>query len=230
MCTGFVKKGNDLLFGFNLDIDPNLWNFDLYKTDNYFSVGINVGKTIYLTHGVNKYGHFSNLPYMNGDEQGKYQRGKDNERIDLLTDRYIKNIYSYEDVIEILKNKTIVNIPNGSLHTLLANEKGDILLIEPGNGFKKINDEFAVITNYPLLRTLDQYKEYFGIDRYETAKRILSESDDNFSPLDGLLLLKTVKQEGVWATRISFVYSVNEKCVYYVTNNHFDQIEKHYFK
>lgn len=29
MCTGFVKKGNDLLFRFNLDIDPNVWDFDV---------------------------------------------------------------------------------------------------------------------------------------------------------------------------------------------------------
>ena len=30
MCTGFVRKGKDLIYGFNLDIDPNVWSFDIY--------------------------------------------------------------------------------------------------------------------------------------------------------------------------------------------------------
>ena len=47
MCTGFMKKGEDLLYGFNLDIDPAVWTFSLYKNKEIFTVGIKVGSTLY---------------------------------------------------------------------------------------------------------------------------------------------------------------------------------------
>jgi len=39
--------------------------------------------------------------------------------------------------------------------------------------------------------------------------------DDDFSVANTLDLLKQVKQEGQWGTKISFVYSRNENAVYY---------------
>jgi len=38
-------------------------------------------------------------------------------------------------------------------------------------------------------------------------------------------LLYDVRQEGAWATRVSFVYSTKEQTVYYVENNHFECIQ-----
>lgn len=230
MCTGFVKKGKDILFGFNLDIDPNVWNFGVYKNNDYFTIGIKVGNTLYYTHGVNKEGHFGNIPYMNDYEHGKYKVIKNKERIDLLSDRFIRNKYSYNDVMEIVKNKTIVNVPRNSMHSLLADAEGHVILVEPEYGYKEISENYAVITNFPLLIKLENYEPWFGKDRYDKACEILSNSDDNFSALDGIALLKEVKQEGKWATRVSFVYSVGEKCVYYVMNNDFDNIQKHYLQ
>ena len=95
MCTAIAKKGHDLLYGFNLDIDPDVWDFSLYKSDKVFTVGIKVGSTVYYTHGVNRDGHFGNVPYMNGAEFTP-PRGARRERIDLMTDRYIRGNYSFE--------------------------------------------------------------------------------------------------------------------------------------
>lgn len=39
-------------------------------------------------------------------------------------------------------------------------------------------------------------------------------------------LLYAVRQEGAWATRVSFVYSANKQTVYYVENNNFEHIRK----
>ena len=38
-------------------------------------------------------------------------------------------------------------------------------------------------------------------------------------------LLYAVRQEGDWASRVSFVYSVNEQAVYYIENNCFENIK-----
>ncbi|MGN0518104.1 MAG: hypothetical protein ACI4II_05220 [Acutalibacteraceae bacterium] len=227
MCTGFIKKGDDLLFGFNLDIDPNVWNYGLYMTKNYFTVGIKVGKTLYFTHGVNKDGHFGNVPYMNGSVDSKRKVIKNSVRIDLITDRYIRNKYSFDDVLDIVKTKTVVNIPNGSMQSLLGDAQGNILLVEPDYGYKRIDENYAVITNFPLLTTLDDYSSpFYGKDRYDRVTEVLSASDNTFSPMDGIELLRSVKCDGKWGTRISFVYSKNENCVYYCLDGDFNNIKK----
>ena len=59
---------------------------------------------------------------------------------------------------------------------------------------------------------------------------ILRNSTDDFSVQDGLHLLREVKQEGNWATRVSFVYSANENAVYYALERNFDQANRHQFE
>ena len=59
--------------------------------------------------------------------------------------------------MNIVGTKTIVNIPNGSMLSLIGDAEGHILLIEPGYGFKQI--------------------------------------------ADGMKLLRSVKQEGLWGIR-----------------------------
>lgn len=228
MCTGFVKRGSDVLYGFNLDIDPAVWDFKLYKNDRHFTVGIRVGSTLYYTHGVNSDGHFGNLPYMNGDGRIRSD-GKGRERIDQLTDRYIRNKYSFDDVLNAVRTKNVVNIPNGSMHSLLADADGRCLLVEAGYGYKEIEDSFAVITNFPLLDPPTDDSPFYGRKRFEAANALLSADGEGFSAADGLELLRAVKQEGQWATRLSFVYSVRERCVYYALDGDFDNVKKHCF-
>lgn len=227
MCTGFMKKGDDLLYGFNLDIDPAVWNFGLYKTKDIFTVGIKVGSTLYYTHGVNRHGRFSNLPYMNGDDFLP-EKGKKRERIDLLTNRYLRGRYSFDDVLAIVQNKTLVNVPGGSMHSLIGDENGRTLLVEPGLGYREITGNYAVIANFPLLTELSDYgNPFYGKDRYDKAEEILKNSPASFSAMDGMKLLENVKQEGQWGTKVSFVYSKNENAVYYCLNGDFEHIEKH---
>ena len=229
MCTGFVRKGKDLIYGFNLDIDPNVWNFRLYKTDSYFTVGIKVGSTVYFTHGVNSKGNFSNLPYMNGLQQN-IKSVKPTARVDLLTDRYIRGKYSYSDIEEIVSAKNVVNFKDNSMHSLLCDSEGHIMLIEPGYGIKQITSDYGLIANFPILADLTDFSNpFYGKDRYDKAEEILKHSDDDFNVQDGLALLKQVRQIGQWGTKISFVYSRNENAVYYCLDGNFEKIEKHKF-
>ena len=229
MCTAIAKKGNDLIYGFNLDIDPSVWNFKLLKTKHYFSVGITVGSTTYLTHGINSDGQFGNVPYMNG-EPYEIPKGKKRERIDLLNDRYIRGRYTSDDIDKIIEEKSIVNIPDITMHSLIGNKSGEFMIIEPGYGIKKITDDFAAITNFPILADLKNYDNpFYGKDRCDKAVSILKNSGADFSVNDALDLLKQVKQEGQWGTRISFVYSKNENAVHYCLNGDFNNIMIHCF-
>lgn len=68
-----------------------------------------------------------------------------------------------------------------------------------------------------------------GDDRFERADEQLKKQNDNFSVADAFNVLNSVRQEGLWATRVSFVYSVKENRVYYVLNNDFKNITEYRF-
>ena len=227
MCTAFIRRGEDVVFGYSLDIDPNLWKYKLVKRNDLFTVAITVGSTTYFTHGVNAAGHFGKLPYMNGEDEGHKGVGRGQYRIDLLVDRYIRSKLGYEDALKIVKSKTILSGPGASFHALLGDREGHMLLIEPSYGYREVEGHYACAANFPLLPLLDDYSNpFYGKDRYDTACEILAAAGKDFSPQDGLALLQKVKQEGQWGTRLSFVYSRNENTVYYCENGDFDSVER----
>lgn len=130
---------------------------------------------------------------------------------------------------------------NGNVGTLLyvnGNEKGKyiadqkrVLIIEPGLGYRFEQAKYSLITNYSILSP-ETTKPYIvsGDDRFERADEQLKKSGDDFSVTEAFNILKSVKQEGLWATRVSFVYSIRENKVYYVLNNDFKHIKKYQFQ
>ena len=229
MCTALAFKGDDLLYGFNLDIDPAVWQFSLHRTRSIFAIGITVGKTTYYVHGVNKNGQFGNVPYMNGEDFPAPQ-GARRERIDLMSDRYIRGKYAFRDIEEILRTKTVVNIPAATMHSLIGSGDGEFLIVEPGYGWKKADGPFALLTNFPVLTELsDTDNPFYGKDRYDRALAALSKAGPDLSPEDMLRILYDTRQEGPWATRVSFVYSRRENAVRYFLNGDISRVETHRF-
>ena len=229
MCTAIAYKGNDLLYGFNLDIDPAVWRFSVRKTKSYFAVGITVGKTTYLVHGVNKTGRFGNVPYMNS-EPLPAPSGAKRERIDLLNDRYIRGKYSFADVENVLRSKAVVCVPAAPMHSLIGSETGDFLIVEPGSGYRRVEKNYAVLTNFPVLTELADYENpFYGKDRYDRAVSVLRAAGADFSVGDALRLLHETRQEGQWATRVTFVYSRNENAGYWFPDGDISRVEKHVF-
>lgn len=229
MCTAIAHKGDDLIYGFNLDIDPDVWNYSIIKAKSLFAVGITVGKTTYLVHGVNRRGNFGNVPYMNG---GTFPvpHGVRRERIDLMADRYIRGKYSFGDIEEILRAKTVTCIPQATMHSLIGSGEGELLIVEPGYGYKKVEDDFAALTNFPVLTALGDYSNpFYGKDRYDKALSALSRAGKSFSAEDALRLLCETRQEGQWATRVTFVYSKNKNTVYYFSEGDTSEIKTHVF-
>ena len=231
MCTAIAYKGNDLIYGFNLDIDPAVWKHDVYITKNYFSIGITLGNTTYLTHGVTNNGVFANLPYMNGPAES-YSIDIKKHRIDLIVDKIIRGKMNISEVIDILNSEKqcIASPKNLSFHSLLGDTNGNILLVEPGIGYKEIENNYAVITNFPVLKEGNYSEIYFGKDRYAKAKYELENITNNLEIDKALDILYSVRQEGKWATRVTFVYSQNENSVFYYLNNQRNNIQIHKFK
>ena len=229
MCTAIAYKGNDIIYGFNFDVDPKVWNYSLHKTKSVFAVAITVGKTSYFVHGVNKCGNFGNVPYMNG-ATFTVPRGAKRQRIDLMNDRYIRGNYTYDDIKKIISDKTVTCISAATMHSLIGNADGDFLIVEPGYGVKSISENFAVLTNFPVFADLSDFSNpFYGKDRYDKVLSELSSAGKEFSAKDALNILYEARQEGKWGTRVSFVYSRNENKVYYFLDGDISNTETHSF-
>ena len=90
--------------------------------------------------------------------------------------------------------------------------------------------QYSLMTNYSVLKP-ESTRPYIvpGDDRYERAQAQLENQKETFSVSDAFHILKSVRQEGLWATRVTFVYSVMEKKIYYVLNNDFEEISEYSF-
>ena len=109
----------------------------------------------------------------------------------------------------------------------MSDINGRVLIIEPGIGCCEERKRYSLITNYSVLKP-ESTKEFvvLGDDRYQRALEQLDKYGSEFSVSDAFNLLKSVRQEGMWATRVSFVYSAKEHAVYYAENNQFENIKK----
>ena len=147
-----------------------------------------------------------------------------------LTEQFFQAKISFDGALQIVRKKTIVYAPDATMQAMLSDRQGRALIIEPGVGWREDHERYSLIANYSVLAP-ESTRPFIvpGDDRYERAAMLLSAYGNHFTVADGFSVLQSVRQEGMWATRVSFVYSAREHAVYYVRNNDFSQIEKHEF-
>ena len=231
MCTRFVFRGRNIITGFNFDIDLSVWTHKVMKEKERFYIGIlRPDGTYHSYHGVNQNGNAGTLLYVHGNSAGVYQEGDTCMTIADLTEQFIKAQISFDEVLQIVKSKKIVYAPDATMQAMLSDVHGRTLVIEPGIGYREEQGRYSLITNYSLIKP-ESTKDFIvpGDHRYEVALRLLDSYKKELSVSDAFALLHTVRQEGAWATRVSFVYSVNERTVYYIENNDFKNIRKFTF-
>lgn len=231
MCTRFVYRGNDVITGFNFDIDPAVWNHRIIEEKDCFYIGILRPDGVrHSYHGVHRNGNAGTLLYVHGSPAGAWECGIGCLTIAELTEEFIRARISYDEALRLVKTKKIVYAPDATMQAMLSDRQGRTLIVEPGIGWREDEGNYSLITNYSLLDPAST-RPYLvpGDDRYERADRMLEGYGDNFSVSDGLTILREVRQEGPWATRLSFVCSMNEQAVYYVENNDFDHVKVYRF-
>ena len=231
MCTRFVYRGDDMITGFNIDIDLSVWKHKVIIEKDRFYIGIlRPDRAYHSYHGVNQNGNVGTLLYVHGNPAGAYQNSGNCITVADLTEQFIKAQISFDDVLEIMKSKRIVYAPDSTMQAMLSDVYGRTLVIEPGIGYREEQGRYSVITNYSLMKP-ESTKKFIvpGDDRYERALRLLDSYKGEFLLSDAFALLHATRQEGVWATRVSFVYSANEQTVYFIENNRFENIRKYVF-
>ena len=231
MCTRFVYNGKDTITGFNFDIDLSVWDHKIIKEKNRFYIGIKMPDNRYHSfHGVHRNGNAGTLLYVHGNPQGRYVEGNASYTIADLTENYIRGILSFDEVLHILQEQKIVYAPDTTMQAMLSDRYGRVLLIEPGIGYRLEQRRYSLMTNYSVLKP-ESTRPYIvpGDDRYERAQAQLEKQKETFSVSDAFQILKSVRQKGPWATRVTFVYSAREGKVYYVLNHDFEEISEYSF-
>lgn len=231
MCTRFVYNGNDIITGFNFDIDLAVWQHKIITDKERFYIGIKMPDGVYHSfHGINKNGNVGTLLYVHGNPTGKYVKSKQCYTIADLTEQYIKNLISFDEALDIVKTKKIVYATDATMQAMLSDSSGRVLIVEPGIGYREEKQKYSLITNYSLMEP-ESTKPFIvaGDDRYERAEKLLTGFSCDFSVSDAFSVLYSVRQGGTWATRVSFVYSSKNQTVYYVLNNKFDKIMEYRF-
>lgn len=231
MCTRFCYNGNDTIVGFNFDIDLSVWTHTIVKEENKFFIGIKMPDGKYHSfHGINKNGNVGTLLYVNGNKNGKYLDNEVCYTISDLTEKFIRAEISFDTALDIVQKNKIVYARDATMQAMFSDKNGRVLIIEPGIGYRLEQTKYSLITNYSVLNP-ELTRPYIVSkdDRFERANEQLEKCKNDFSVDDAFRILKSVKQEGLWATRVSFVYSVRENKVYYVQNNNFKNRAEYQF-
>lgn len=106
MCTRFVYRGDDMITGFNFDIDLSVWKHKVIEEKERFYIGIlRPDRTYHSYHGVNKNGNVGTLLYVHGNPVGTYQDSQNCMTIADLTEQFIKAQLSFDEVLQIVKSK-----------------------------------------------------------------------------------------------------------------------------
>jgi hypothetical protein len=229
-----VYRGNDdVINGFNFDIDRAVWKHKVIFDKDRFYIGIMMPDGEYHSfHGVNENGNVATLLYVHGNENAKREDADKGLTIADLMERFIRAELSFDEVLAFVETHEVKYAKGATMQGMISDKRGRVLIIEPGLGFKEEESpkRYSLMTNYSLLRP-ESTSAFLtpGDDRYERAKVLLDERTGDFSVSDAFSVLKAVRQEGVWATRVTFVYSEREHSVYCVENNRFGKIEKFAF-
>lgn len=249
MCTAFVKKGKDIIVGFNFDMNVGGMDYCPIIEKDRVMLGmrlpddvlsslpdfVRIKNGIRLIQGVssggNVAGQLCNMDFNKIPKEVTDQM----VTIDQVTDDFVTEHQSCSDILNIMEKYNVTNIPNNplALHSLFVDPKGNVVFVEPGNGYAVIKENYFTVTNFSILEApldlTDDKAGYYGVDRYRTSLNILKNSTEDFDVSDGLSLLESVKQTGEWGTRFSFVYSYNENAVYYCVEGDFRDVKRQQF-
>ena len=225
MCTSFTWRKENVLVAMNFD--NNNTKFSLSTKDPKQFV-IFVGSTPCF--GVNNSGLFINHLMVDSNGKGLYKRGKNvSHMIKFITD-VLSGKLEQENINDFLAGKEIVNVPDNSCHSMIADKSGNVWVVEPGRGnIHSPADEslFYLMTNFSLIDWKASGKlEGSGVERYKIVNDLLSK-ESHLYVMRAFEILEAAKQsEGEWITAFSMVYSQKENTVYYCYNGEYKNVQK----
>ncbi len=229
MCTSFVYRGNDRIIAMNYD--NHGMNLRLASAgERLFLLTASFQGVELPLFGLRSDGLFANQQVVNPCDAPP---PADESRTANTTEAVAAILRLPKDEIgAYLQTHEIVNPPGyeHSLHMMIADPRGTSYIVEPGRGVLVYPPEerYFVMSNCSLCdaRRTGEWAG-FGVDRQQTAERLLASADERFSVTNAIEALDAVHStDETWHTEFSFVYSENESAVYYCYQHDYAHMER----
>lgn len=229
MCTSFVVHMDNTIIGMNFDISKRPIKMILQKNSQFLILQYENGE-FHPAFGFNNSGTFMNLLMVDPNEEGKYRRGKQCVHIMKLFDEVLSDKIELSSLHEYLHDHTIVNVPNFSVHSMVAGMNQNSFIIEPGRSninMSEIDHDFMVLTNFSLSdQSHDEHREVRGpgSDRYTQAYEMIQNNKETFSKDVGFSVLEeTAQYSGEYPTQLSVISVPAESLIYFTLNGDFNK-------
>ena len=152
MCTRFVYRGEDVITGFNFDIDLAAWDHEVICDSERFYIGIlRPDGRRHGYHGVNRNSNAGTLLYVHGNPAGACRGGPGEVTVAELTERFICAELDFDAALNIVRTGRVTYAPDATMQSVLSDAGGRTLIIEPGIGYRVERGRCALMTNYSLL-------------------------------------------------------------------------------
>jgi len=227
MCTSFTINKKKTLVGWNLDILG--MEYRVRPTDEGVYIEINDPAEGWLPiFGANSRGEFVGMPTCHPFDDRSNPKDDGPLSIMLCIELLTKK-KTFEEIRKVAEAGKVYSIPGVTHMCSLTDADGNVLHIIPGQGYKYYEKpEYAVLTNFSPFKGDSEKHPWMGMDRYQTAEKMLSNAKDDFDINDCFEVLKACSQE-VCPTVVSMVYDINAREVYWCENRQFECIEKKKF-
>jgi len=230
MCTSFVLYEGDKTFtGMNFDISDRPIKLAL-KGSEQLIVYQQEGGRFLPAFGFTASGTSMNLLMVEANEAGQYRRGKGCVHIIRLFDEVLDSKVALADLDAYLADKTVVNVPGISVHSLVAGVDRQAIVVEPGRGnipFDRASQDFMLLTNFPLVdfvgRDVGEVRGA-GAERYRTGYNMLCGRRQPFTVDQGMAILQeTAQPAGNYPTQLSMLAAPDEGIIHFWVQRDFSR-------
>ena len=222
MCTSIISNRRKTIVGWNLD----LLDMTYRVRPNEFGVFIEIddAKEGWMPlFGANRRGDFVGMPTC-WPHDARSDPAGDEMNIIHLDIALLTGEKTFGEVRRIAETEKICSVPGLTFMGSLSDENGNVLHIVPGQGVRFYEQPtYEVLTNFSPFKTDAEMHPWMGLDRYETARRMLESADDGFDTDDCFAILKAVAQT-VCPTVVSMVFDVTDRVVTWCERQAWDQL------
>lgn len=222
MCTSVISRGSRVLIGMNFDNNGMKYAAKISEPGVY-TVSVDAGFGKYPSFGVRADGTFANNLIVESNGKGEYRRPSKyvTTTTKLVSDVLGGKIPSEEICAYLDSGITVLNTPAYSTHNMIADNRGNVWIVEPGRGIlfsARQESPYCVLTNASVIDAVEP-----DCVCYRTAKSML-EKKPNPEVSDLFEVLSAVSQDGQWKTELSMVYDSSARKLYTCSERHFDEI------
>ncbi len=227
MCTSVISNRRKTIVGWNLDILDV--EYRVRESDTGVFIEINDEKEGWMPlFGANSRGDFVGMPTCWPFDERSDPVGPGSNVIMLDIDLLLGK-KTLSEIRTISEREPVYSVPGLTFMSSLSDRNGNVLHIIPGQGCKYYEKpEYCVLTNFSPFKGDSEKHPWMGLDRYNTAERMLKEASPDFDVADCFEILRKVSQE-VCPTVVSMVLDCAEMKVYWCENRRWDSISEKSF-